>query len=152
MSLLTELINNIADEELREQYQERVEIVQHKIKFMDRVPVACLDAMNRPVVELNNLLEAAGGDVKEDPLQARVLIYYAKELGMIQMMGTVAGLLEPAWPSVEYNNVYIWEELPFAAFNGAAAVDALEDLVEMLYPGYFVFGNEGQTWVSFKTQ
>ncbi|MES2455422.1 MAG: hypothetical protein V4594_07775 [Bacteroidota bacterium] len=152
MSLLTELINNIADEELREQYQERVEIVQHKIKFMDRVPVACLDAMNRPVVELNNLLEAAGGDVKEDPLQARVLIYYAKELGMIQMMGTVAGLLAPTWPSVEYNNVYIWEELPVAAFNGAAAVDALEDLVEMLYPGYFVFGNEGQTWVSFKTQ
>jgi len=152
MSLLTELINNLADEELREQCQERVEIVQHKIKFMDRVPVACLDAMNRPVVELNSLLEAAGGDVKEDPLQARVLIYYAKELGMIHLMGTVAGLLEPSWPAVEYNNVYIWEELPFAAFNGEAAVDALEDLVEMLYPGYFVFGNEGQNWISFKTQ
>ena len=31
-------------------------------------------------------------------------------------------------------------------------VIALEDIAEMLYPGFFVFGNEGIDWLSFKTQ
>jgi iron complex transport system substrate-binding protein len=28
-------------------------------------------------------------------------------------------------------------------------IEVLEDLAEMLHPGYFVFGNEGKTWISF---
>ncbi len=152
MSFLNAVINRIEDEQMREDLQERVDIIQHKIKFMDKVAVAFLDTNNRLNEDLKELIAEAGGVLQDDVNTARVVIYYEKSIGMLQLMGIVPSLLNKDWPSVEYDRVYLWDDEAAIANEAGTAVAALEDLAEMLYPGYFVFGNEGKTWMSFKTQ
>ena len=152
MSFLNALINELRDEELAERLEERIAIIQHKIKFMDKVTVVILDTYNGSNAVLEGLLNDAGGVLQEDPLTARVVIYCEKDMSMLQLMGMVPALLATEWPAVEYNRVYLWDDPAAVLADPATAVEALEDLAEMLYPGYFVFGNEGKTWISFKTQ
>lgn len=152
MSFLNAVISKVEDEGLREHLQDRVDIVQHKIKFMEKVAVSFLNTENVPAVDLEGLINAAGGVLQDNPVNARVVIYYENGVGMLQLMGAVPPLLNKDWPAVEYSRVYLWDDGAAAADNAAKAVDALEDLAEMMYPGYFVFGNEGKTWISFKTQ
>jgi hypothetical protein len=152
MSFLNAVINRIEDEQMREDLQERVDIIQHKIKFMDKVAVAFLDTKNKLNEDLKELIAEAGGILQDDVNTARIVIYYEKSTGMLQLMGIVPSLLSKDWPSVEYDRVYLWDDEAAIANEAGTAVAALEDLAEMLYPGYFVFGNEGKTWMSFKTQ
>jgi len=149
MSFLNAVINNVEDEELREGLQERVDIIGHKIKFMDKVPVACLDLDNIPSAVLNVVIEAAGGEMQEDPLQAKVLLYHQTNSSMLELMGTVPALLNSGWPAVEFNRVYLMDDATAFFSDPESFVNTLEDIAEMLYPGYFVFGNEGKTWMSF---
>lgn len=150
MSFLNAVINNVGDEGLREELQDRVDIIQHKIKFMDKVPVCCLDAQNVPSSVLDILLEAAGAEMQQDPLQAKVLIYQEPQFSMVELMGYVPALLEKEWPAVEFNRVYLLSEDTSAFLSDPESfVSSLEDVAEILYPGYFVFGNEGKTWISF---
>ena len=149
MSFLNKVINNVADEDLKEVLQQRVEIIGHKIKFMDKVPVACLDTENRSSIILSHLIEAAGGLVQEDPNQARVVIYHEPNMRLVELMGMVPALISPQWPAVEFSRLYLIENEALAAGDPSVLVAALEDIAEMLYPGYFVFGNEGKSWISF---
>jgi hypothetical protein len=43
MSFLIAALNQETDVEYREELQDRVDLILHKIKFMDKVPVICLD-------------------------------------------------------------------------------------------------------------
>ena len=61
MSFLNAVINKVKDEALREQLQERIAIIEHKIKFMDKVPVACLDTHNNLNYALTEVISCAGG-------------------------------------------------------------------------------------------
>ena len=149
MSFLNAVINNIEDEESRELLQERVDIILHKIKFMDKVPVTCLDMENLHGAVLNVVIEAAGGEMQEDPLLAKVLIYHQPNTSMLELMGNVPALLNSEWPAVEYNRVYLMDDASAFFSDPESFVNTLEDIAEMLYPGYFVFGNEGKTWMSF---
>jgi hypothetical protein len=152
MSFLNTLIATVTDEDSRERLQERVDIIQHKIKFMDRVSVAFLDTDNQVSYSLAELLEEAGGSLQNDPMNARVVIYVEPGYPMLQLMGLVPPLLQEDWPAVEFSRVYLWDDQAAETDTAEQAVVALEDLAEMLYPGYFVFGNEGLTWISFKTK
>jgi hypothetical protein len=152
MSFLNTLFDRLSDEDMRERLEERVDIIQHKIKFMDKVSVAILDTDNQASSNLYALLEVAGGTLQYDPLNARVLIYVEQGYPMIQLMGVVPPLLQEEWPAVEFSRVYLWDDNAALTDSAEQAVNALEDLAEMLYPGYFVFGNEGLTWISFKTK
>jgi len=149
MSFLNAVINNVEDEELREELQERVDIILHKIKFMDKVPVACLNLENIPSPVLNVVIEAAGGEMQADPLQAKVLIYHQPNTSMLELMGSAPVLLKSEWPAVEFNRVYLMDDASAFFSDPESFVNTLEDIAEMLYPGYFVFGNEGKTWMSF---
>lgn len=149
MSFLNAVINNVEDETLRDELQERVDIIEHKIKFMDKVPVACLDTENISSNILHVLLETAGAEMQENPLQAKVLIYHQPQVSMLELMGRVPALLEKEWPAVEYNRVYLMEDASAFLSDPESFVASLEDVAEILYPGYFVFGNEGKTWTGF---
>jgi hypothetical protein len=148
MSFLNAAINNIEDELVREELQDRVDLVRHKIKFMDKVPVAVLDAHNATNPALNELLDLAGGQLETDPKLARVVLYLEPGSSMLNLMGVVPAMLEKEWPAVEYNRLYLLDEI-LATDNPAEQIALLEDLAEILNPGYFVFGNEGKTWISF---
>ena len=148
MSFLNAVINNVEDELDREQLQDRVDIVRHKIKFMDKVPVVVLDAQNTPNAVLNDLLELAGGAVETEPKLARVVLYLEPGSSMLNLMGIVPAMLEKEWPAVEYNRLYLLDDVTVSP-DPAELIALLEDLAEILNPGYFVFGNEGKTWISF---
>lgn len=149
MSFLNAVINNVEDESLKEDLQERVDIILHKIKFMDKIPVCCLDKENVVNPVLNVLIEAAGGEMQTDPKLAKVLIYHQTQAGILELMGAVPALLEKEWPAVEYNRVYLMEDTSAFLSDPESFVASLEDIAEILYPGYFVFGNEGKTWTGF---
>lgn len=149
MSFLNAAINKIGDELIREELQDRLDIVGHKIKFMDKVPVVVLNAENQQNPVLNGLLEVAGGLVEQDIKKAKVIIYLEQDEPMLALMGTVPALLEKEWPAVEYNRLYLMD-----GFNGDLQdpeflVNLLEDVAEILHPGHFIFGNEGKSWMSF---
>jgi hypothetical protein len=149
MSFLNKVINTVADAEQKEALQDRVEIILHKIKFMDKVPVIVLDTNNQVSGRLNALVVSAGGVLQASPEDARMLIYEEEGMGMLQMMGTVPALLQNDWPAVTYNRVYLVDDPKLEAEDPEQVVAAFEDIAEMLHPGFFVFGNEGQTWTAF---
>jgi iron complex transport system substrate-binding protein len=149
MSFLNELINSVTDEDLREQLHERMDIVIHKIKFMDKVPVACLAINNELHSPLDHLIELAGGEIVADPMLAKVLIYFEYQTGIAELMSKVISSLSPEWPAVAYNHVYLMDDAKVLAKEPQNYVEALEDIAEMLHPGFFVFGNEGENWVNF---
>jgi hypothetical protein len=152
MSFLNAVINKVKDEALREQLQERVDLIQHKIKFMDKIPVACLDTNNQLNYRLEEVILAAGGMYQDFINTAKVVIYMEKGTTMLELMGLVPPLLDNSWPAVEYNRVYLMNGQDLEMDDAEDLVTALEDIAEMLYPGFFVFGNEGIDWLSFKTQ
>src|SRR4051794_39774359 len=107
MSFLIECINRIAEEDLREELLERVAIVSHKIKFMEKVPVICLSSNHQQSKAIDNLLELAGGQVVSSVALAKVLIYFETSLGFAALMGQVVPGLNHSWPAVTYNRVYL---------------------------------------------
>ncbi len=149
MSFLNTVINSVGDEFSKEQLQDRVDIVRHKIKFMDKVPVIVLNAANQVNHQLDELLVVAGADLQEDPLQAKVVLYLEPENSLLSLMGLMPSLISKEWPAVEYNRLYLLEPLNDDLSNPDHLIAVLEDLAEMLYPGYFIFGNEGKSWISF---
>lgn len=149
MSFLNELINSENDEVLREELHERVAIVTHKIKFMDKVPVICLTTANEIQSALAHLIELAGGELMQIALDAKVVIYFEYQTGIANLIGAVADAISPQWPAVTYNHVYIVDDSHVLAKEPADWVSALEDIAEMLHPGFFVFGNEGKNWINF---
>ena len=150
MSFLNELINSVIDEDLREQLHDRVDIVVHKIKFMDKVPVACLTIDNEIHAPLDHLIELAGGELVSDPMLAKVLIYFEYQTGIAALMGKIVSSLLPEWPAVSYNHVYLMDDTKILGKEPQHVVACLEDIAEMLHPGYFVFGNEGESWVNMQ--
>jgi len=152
MSFLATVINKLKDETVREQLQERVDIIRHKIKFMDKVPVACLDSHNRLNYTLEEVILNAGGLLYDLTDSAKVVIYMEEGKTMLELMGVVPALVDNSWPAVEYNRVYLMNGQDLDAGNAEDMVTAMEDIAEMLYPGFFVFGNEGIDWLSFKMQ
>lgn len=152
MSFLNSVINKVKDEALREQLQDRKDIIEHKIKFMDKVPVACLDTDNKLNYALEEVILSAGGILYDFTQSAKVVIYMEKGKTMLELMGIVPPLLDKSWPAVEFNRVYLMNGQDLDTADAEDLVTALEDIAEMLYPGFFVFGNEGIDWLSFKTQ
>lgn len=152
MSFLNAVINKVKDEAVREQLQERIAIIEHKIKFMDKVPVACLDTHNNLNYALAEVILGAGGILHDFIDAAKVVIYMEKGVTMLELMGIVPPLLDKSWPAVQYNRVYLMNGQNLDTEDPEDLVAALEDIAEMLYPGFFVFGNEGIDWLSFKTQ
>ncbi|TCC86642.1 hypothetical protein EZ428_23320 [Pedobacter frigiditerrae] len=151
MSFLNELINSENDEILREELHERVDIVTHKIKFMEKVPVICLNAANEIHAGLNHLIELAGGELVPVALDAKVVIYAEYQSGIGDLLGKVVDAISPQWPAVTYNHVYILDDSHVIAKLAADQVTDLEDIAEMLHPGFFVFGNEGKNWINFSS-
>jgi hypothetical protein len=149
MSFLNELINSENDEVLREELHERVEIVAHKIKFMDKVPVVCLDTFNLPNVLLVDEINAAGGILETDILGAVYLVYYQSGKTLNDLMREVPALLDPAWSAVKNGRIILLNDDVNKTRTAANAVMLIEDFAEMLHPGYFVFGYEGDKWIRF---
>ena len=149
MSFLNELINTENDETIREELVERMEIVSHKIKFMDKVPVVCLDTTNRQNLLLADELGAAGGLLETDILGAVYIIYYEPGKTLNDLMREVPALLDQNWQAVKNGRIILLNDDVNKERTPANAIMLIEDFAEMIHPGYFIFGYEGDKWIRF---
>lgn len=149
MSFLNELINHENDSDIREELEERVAIVAHKIKFMDRVPVVCLDTFNQPNVMLVDEMNAAGGLLEFDVWGAVYIIYYQEGKTLNDLMREVPALLDHDWPAVKNGRIILLNDDIDKSRTPTNVVSLIEDFAEMLHPGSFIFGYEGDKWIRF---
>lgn len=149
MSDLNELINSENDEVLREELHERLDIVSHKIKFMDKVPVVCLDTNNLQNYMLTEELNAAGGILSTDIFGAVYIIYYQEGKSLNDLMREVPSLINAEWPAIKNGRIVLLNDNAEKQRNASNAVSLIEDFAEMLHPGYFIFGYEGDKWIRF---
>ncbi|WP_113637998.1 hypothetical protein [Nubsella zeaxanthinifaciens] len=148
MSVLNELIIAENSEELRDALQERLDIVEHKIKFIDKVPVCFLDTEGNPDISLAPFAMMSGAILTTQPAEAVYVIFRESEKALDDLMRTVPGLLDDAWPAVQYNRVCLLAD-DYKLNKAEDAVALVEDLAEMTHPGHFIFGYEGDKWIRF---
>jgi len=149
MSFLNDLFIGL-DDAKQEELQERLDLVEHKIKFMDKVPVTCIDASNYPVYLLSEEINLAGGMLETDILSAVFVIYYQPGKTLTDLMREVPSILDADWPAVKNNRIILLNDDVERERTAENAVSLIEDIAEMLHPGSFIFGHEGDKWIRFE--
>lgn len=149
--------------ELTEELQERIDLIHHKLKFIEQKPtVACITALD-PIRlgsdDLAGLISLAGGtSVSGDAeimleLNPDVIILKPEGYTMDEIMVNVSQLLQmPGFTNlkaVKSNRFYIIDGDAFLENNPENFVYSIELLAEIIYPKQFIFGHEGQGWIKF---
>ncbi|WP_423149033.1 cobalamin-binding protein [Rubrolithibacter danxiaensis] len=161
-------------EQLIEGLQERLDLIKHKLKFIEQKPrVACVEWLSPLMIAGNwtpELVETAGGipvlaekgkhsfyiDIasiqQEDP---DILILIPCGFSISRTLQEINLLLEiHGWnelKAVQNNQVYVADGNQYFNRSGPRLVDSAEILAEIINPKQFVFGYEGQGWVKFGT-
>jgi iron complex transport system substrate-binding protein len=152
-------------EELIFDLEERINIVKHKLKFIDesvKPSVLILSDVIPPVFEtsdyLSYLLTTAGGKVYNTELiegqsfNPDVILVLSDQ--MERLFGGLANLLMiEDWRNtnaVKNNRIFLIEGgTNLQEFNLNFASD-VEILAEILYPQYLTFGGKGESWIQFE--
>ena len=158
--------------ELIESLQERVDIVRHKLKFMENKPtVACIEWLDPIMVSGNwvpELVNIAGGvsiladagkhspyvqwtDIRQqDP---EVIVVMPCGFSIERTMKEVELLLQlPGFAdlrAIKNNRFYIADGNQYFNRPGPRIVDSIEILAEIIHPKPFIFGYEGEGWIKF---
>jgi len=148
MPSLSELINAENDAALQEELLERLAIVEHKIKFMDKVPVCFLDTLGQSHIELSSFAELGGAVLTTSPLEAVYIIFHEQGMQLGDLMRTAPVLMSEEWPAVKFNRVCLLAD-DYKTNKVLEAVALVEDIAEMIHPGHFIFGYEGDKWIRF---
>lgn len=148
MSFLNDLFIGL-DATKRDDLQERLDIVEHKIKFMDKMPVALLDVNNNPSYLLTEEIALAGGMIESDVMNAAFIIYYQLGKMLTDLMREVPSVLDSDWQAVKNNRIILLNDDVNRERSAENAVSLIEDMAEMLHPGSFIFGHEGDKWIRF---
>ncbi len=150
MTRIESLLDEVNDAVLREELQERIDIVSHKIKFMDRVPVSCLNLQNSVDLTLSEMVEVAGGILESDINGAVYVIYHQKGKNLAGLMAKAPALINKDWQSAQNNRVSLLNENAYELNRAEEVVGLIEDIAEILHPGHFIFGHEGNKWIRFE--
>ncbi len=148
MSAANELVNTENNTEIREELLERLAIVEHKIKFIDKIPVCLLDSLGQPHFRLADFAAPAGAVLTTEPMEAAFLIFYEDGKQLDDLMRTVPVLLDENWPAVKFNRVCLLSD-DYLLANAQDTVGLVEDISEIIHPGHFIFGYEGDKWIRF---
>ena len=143
--------------ELTEELRERIDLIKHKLKFIEQKPaVACITQLEPLTFADDNLaqiISIAGGEAITLDANPDIIIImptgYAveqtiKEIGTLMQLPNFADL-----KAVKNNRLYIADGTGNLTANPETTVEQLENLAEMINPKQFIFGNEGQAWVKF---
>jgi iron complex transport system substrate-binding protein len=165
---------DVADrgEQLIEDLQERVDIVRHKLKFMENKPtVACIEWFEPMMVSGNwvpELVSIAGGTpvlaengkhslyVKWENIQQQdpeVIVIMPCGFSIERTMKEVNLLLQLSGfaelKAVKNDRLYIADGNQYFNRPGPRIVDSIEILAEIIHPKQFIFGYEGDSWIKF---
>ncbi|QHS54448.1 cobalamin-binding protein [Mucilaginibacter sp. 14171R-50] len=159
-------------ERLLEDLNERVDIIRHKLKFMENKPtIACIEWLEPLMISGNwipELVDIAGGtpvlaqagkhspyvswdDIREsDP---EIILLMPCGFAIERTMSEINILLEqPGFTdlkAVKNNRIYIVDGNHFFNRPGPRIVDSLEILAEIIHTKQFAFGYEGHGWIKF---
>jgi iron complex transport system substrate-binding protein len=159
-------------ERLIEDLQERVDIIRHKLKFMENKPtVVCIEWLEPMMVSGNwvpELISIAGGVsvpaenskhspyVKWDDLQQLdpdIIILTPCGFSIERTMKEVSLLLQlPGFvelKAIKNDRFYIADGNQYFNRPGPRIVDSIEILAELIHPKQFIFGYEGNGWIKF---
>ncbi len=159
-------------ENLIEELQERVDIVRHKLKFIESRPtVACVEWLEPMMVSGNwvpELVNIAGGtsilaeagkhspfiqwiDIRlQDPEIIIVMpcgFSIERTLKEMDLLLQLPGLAE--LQAVKNDRLYIADGNQYFNRSGPRLVDSIEILAEIINPKQFIFGYEGTGWIRF---
>jgi iron complex transport system substrate-binding protein len=159
-------------DKLIEDLQERVDIVRHKLKFIENKPtVACIEWLEPMIVSGNwvpELVDIAGGtsiladagkhspfiqwiDIRlQDPEIIIVMpcgFSIERTLKEMDLLLQLPGLAE--LQAVKNNRLYIADGNQYFNRSGPRLVDSIEILAEIISPKQFIFGYEGDGWIRF---
>jgi len=156
---------------LSEDLQERIELIRHKLKFIDKKPkTACIERLSPLSIGgslIRELIKAAGGEPawtengKPMHIDTSILTAADPEIILIAPSGfSISRTLQeihllaeqPGWNelnAVVNNQVYIADGSQYFNRPGLRSVDSIEILAEILNPKQFAFGYEGEGWIKF---
>lgn len=162
-----------AGHELLEELQERVDIIRHKLRFIEKKPtVACIEWLD-PLMTSGNwvpeLVTIAGGtpvlseagkhspyvdwkDLREqDP---EVIVVMACGFSVERTLKEISTLLQLVGfadlQAVKNKRFYIADGNQYFNRLGPRIVDSIEILAEIINPKQFIFGYEGDGWIKFE--
>ena len=161
-----------AGAELLESLQERVDIIKHKLKFIDSKPtVACIEWLEPIMISGNwvpGLVNIAGGtpvlaqDGKHSPYiewdeilqqDPEIIVVMPCGFSIERTMREINLLLDrPGFASlkaVKNDRFYIADGNQYFNRPGPRIVDSIEILAEIIRPKQFIFGYEGEGWIKF---
>lgn len=162
-----------AGEDLLERLNERLDIIRHKLKFLENKPtVACIEWIDPLMIAGNwvpEMVQIAGGipvltDAgKHSPyvnwesiIEANpdVLILTPCGFSMDRTLKEVNVLLEqPGFnnlKAIKNNRFYIADGNQYFNRSGPRIIDSVEILAEIIHPKQFIFGYEGEGWMKFE--
>ena len=165
---------DVADraERLIDDLQERVDIIRHKLKFMENKPtVACIEWLEPMMVSGNwvpELVSIAGGlpvlaengkhspyvnweDIQQQDLDVIVVMpcgfSIERTMKEVNLLLQLPGFTE--LKAVKNDRFYIVDGNQYFNRPGPRIVDSIEILAEIIHPKQFIFGYEGNGWIKF---
>jgi iron complex transport system substrate-binding protein len=162
-----------AGHELLEELQERVDIIRHKLRFIEKKPtIACIEWLN-PLMTSGNwvpeLVTIAGGtpvlseagkhspyidweDLREqDP---EVIVVMSCGFSVERTLKEVNTLLQLVGfadlQAIKNKRFYIADGNQYFNRPSPRIVDSIEILAEIINPKQFIFGYEGEGWIKFE--
>lgn len=157
---------------LLESLQERVDIIKHKLKFIEsKSTVACIEWLDPLMISGNwvpGLVNIVGGtpilaqDGKHSPYvtwddirlaDPEIIVAMPCGFGIERTMKEINLLLElPGFAelkAVKNDKFYIADGNQYFNRPGPRIVDSIEILAEIIRPKQFIFGYEGEGWIKF---
>ena len=161
-----------AGDVLVEDLQERVDIIRHKLKYIEDKPtVACIEWLDPLMISGNwipELVSIAGGSSilakagKHSPFVSwediqqnnpEIIVVMPCGFSIERTIKEIDLLLnQPGFATmkaVKNNRLYIADGNQYFNRPGPRIVDSVEILAEIIYPKMFNFGYEGNGWIKF---
>lgn len=142
--------------ELAEELQERIDLIKHKLKFIEQKPaVACianLDTLTLTDSSVAELIGIAGGASENQFNDPDIIIVMPTDYTIPQTMQQMGRLLQlPGFNDLraaKNNRIYIADG-NFDITDADQLVTLTEVLGEIINPKQFIFGYEGEKWIKF---
>ena len=143
--------------ELTEELQDRVDLIKHKLKFIEQKPaVACITQLQTLTFADDNLIQSlniAGGESATLDVNPDIIIVMPEDYSIEQTIKEIGALMQlpnfTELKAVKNNRLYIADGTQNVTTNPESSVNQLENLAEIINPKQFIFGNEGESWVKF---
>lgn len=146
------------DTESKENLQEQVDIIIHKLKFIGpeirpKVMIQMIKSTTltqKSLDVLQSLILIAGGIPSDLYTEATMLIAIQ---GAPQWFDNIESMLNSTEfsesPALQKNNLYIVKETAVQTSSPDQLLSSLETLAEIIQSKYFHYGREGVDWIKF---